>query len=76
MNNKTIFFKQIKVNNIRVLLPYENEDFRITDNGIESLVVIPAIDAQVTFTGMMFFINLPWQKFHGNTEGQCGKFLF
>ncbi|XP_053491463.1 intestinal mucin-like protein [Ictalurus furcatus] len=62
----------IKVNNNRVLLPYENEDFRITDNGIESLVVIPAIDAQVTFTGMMFFINLPWQKFHGNTEGQCG----
>ncbi|XP_053094270.1 mucin-5AC-like [Pangasianodon hypophthalmus] len=62
----------ITVNHKRVLLPYENEDFRISDNGIESLVVIPAIDAQVIFTGMMFFINLPWQKFHGNTEGQCG----
>ncbi|GAA6086195.1 mucin-5AC-like [Tachysurus ichikawai] len=62
----------IKVNNNLVKLPYQNEDFRISDNGIESLVVIPAIDAQVTFTGMMFFINLPWQMFHGNTEGQCG----
>ncbi|KAI5101917.1 mucin-5B, partial [Silurus meridionalis] len=69
--SKGIVTNVIIVNNKRVTLPYENEDFRITDNGIESLVVIPAIDAQVTFTGMMFFINLPWQKFHGNTEGQC-----
>uniref|UniRef100_A0A3B4ELD1 VWFD domain-containing protein n=1 Tax=Pygocentrus nattereri TaxID=42514 RepID=A0A3B4ELD1_PYGNA len=62
----------IYVNNKRVVLPFENSDIRITDNGIESLVVIPAIGAQVTFTGMMFFINLPWKNFHGNTEGQCG----
>uniref|UniRef100_A0A8B9JC10 Mucin 5f n=1 Tax=Astyanax mexicanus TaxID=7994 RepID=A0A8B9JC10_ASTMX len=62
----------IDINGKRVLLPFENSDFRITDNGIESLVVIPAISAQVTFTGMMFYISLPWQKFHGNTEGQCG----
>ncbi|TSM20286.1 Mucin-5AC [Bagarius yarrelli] len=62
----------IKVNNKIVKLPYQNKDFRVTDNGIESLLVIPEIEAQITFTGMMFFINLPWQMFHGNTEGQCG----
>ncbi|XP_066503283.1 intestinal mucin-like protein [Hoplias malabaricus] len=62
----------IYVNNELKTLPFENKDFRITDNGIESLVVIPEISAQVAFMGMMFSINIPWQKFHGNTEGQCG----
>uniref|UniRef100_A0A8C7TYM1 Mucin-5AC n=1 Tax=Oncorhynchus mykiss TaxID=8022 RepID=A0A8C7TYM1_ONCMY len=47
-------------------------DFRITDNGIETLLVIPAINAKVSFTGLMFSIYLPWDKFSGNTEGQCG----
>uniref|UniRef100_A0A4W4E720 VWFD domain-containing protein n=1 Tax=Electrophorus electricus TaxID=8005 RepID=A0A4W4E720_ELEEL len=62
----------IYINHKREKLPYMNKDFRVTDNGIESLLVIPEIGAQVTFTGMMFFINLSWQNFHGNTEGQCG----
>ncbi|KAI7814001.1 putative mucin-5AC-like [Triplophysa rosa] len=62
----------IYVNHRRFSLPFQNEDFRITENGIESLVVIPAINAQISFTGMMFSIHLPWQYFHGNTEGQCG----
>uniref|UniRef100_A0A8C7DMB7 Mucin-5AC n=1 Tax=Oncorhynchus kisutch TaxID=8019 RepID=A0A8C7DMB7_ONCKI len=41
-------------------------------NGIETLLVIPAINAKVSFTGLMFSIYLPWDKFSGNTEGQCG----
>ncbi|XP_062327803.1 mucin-5AC-like [Osmerus eperlanus] len=62
----------IYVNNKRIIPAFENADFRITDNGIESTVIIPEIDAKVTFTGLMFAIYLPYAKFHGNTEGQCG----
>uniref|UniRef100_A0AAY4ES69 Mucin 5f n=1 Tax=Denticeps clupeoides TaxID=299321 RepID=A0AAY4ES69_9TELE len=62
----------VYVNHKRIFPAYQNKDFRITDNGIETLLVIPAIDAQVMFTGLMFNIELPWSKFHGNTEGQCG----
>ncbi|XP_030620977.1 intestinal mucin-like protein [Chanos chanos] len=60
------------VNQKRVILPYQNSDLMITESGIESLLVIPAINAQIYFTGLMFSISLPWEKFHGNTEGQCG----
>ncbi len=67
-------FFQIYVNQKKVKLPFENTDVRATENGTESLVVISEIDAHISFTGTMFSIRLPWQKFHGNTEGQCGRF--
>ncbi|XP_058637797.1 mucin-5AC-like isoform X2 [Onychostoma macrolepis] len=62
----------IYVNQKKVKLPFENKEFRATENGTASLVVISEIDAHISFTGTMFSIHLPWQKFHGNTEGQCG----
>ncbi|XP_038843768.1 mucin-5AC-like [Salvelinus namaycush] len=67
-----VFTSLIYVNQQRIIPAYETKDFRITDNGIETLLVIPAINAKVSFTGLMFSIYLPWDKFSGNTEGQCG----
>ncbi|XP_045069425.1 mucin-5AC-like [Coregonus clupeaformis] len=67
-----VFTSLIDVNQQRIIPAYETKDFRITDNGIETLLVIPAINAKVSFTGLMFSIYLPWDKFSGNTEGQCG----
>uniref|UniRef100_A0A4W5NLR0 VWFD domain-containing protein n=1 Tax=Hucho hucho TaxID=62062 RepID=A0A4W5NLR0_9TELE len=75
MTNKDVdgvFTSLIYVNQQRIIPAYETKDFRITDNGIETLLVIPAINAKVSFTGLMFSIYLPWDKFSGNTEGQCG----
>ncbi|KAJ8333868.1 hypothetical protein SKAU_G00411870 [Synaphobranchus kaupii] len=63
----------IYVNHKRIIPAFENSDFRITNNGIETLLVIPAINARVSFRGLMFSIYMPYSLFHGNTEGQCGK---
>ncbi|XP_041916700.1 intestinal mucin-like protein [Alosa sapidissima] len=62
----------IYVNHKRIYPAYSNSDFQVTNNGIEALVVIPAIGAQIMFSGLQFSVELPWSKFHGNTEGQCG----
>ncbi|XP_052002646.1 mucin-5AC [Xyrauchen texanus] len=62
----------IHLNHKTVNLPFQNKDIRAIQNGIESFLFIPEIGAQITFTGKQFSINLPWHKFHGNTEGQCG----
>uniref|UniRef100_A0A8C9SMI7 Mucin 5f n=1 Tax=Scleropages formosus TaxID=113540 RepID=A0A8C9SMI7_SCLFO len=67
-----IFENLIYVNHKLVTPAYENNDFRITENGIETVVYIPAISAWVKFKGMMFSIQLPFSKFYNNTEGQCG----
>ncbi|XP_064194054.1 mucin-5AC-like [Anguilla rostrata] len=67
-----VFTNLIYINQEQIIPPFENNDFRITDNGIETLLVIPAIDARVSFRGLMFSIYLPYSLFHGNTEGQCG----
>ncbi|XP_061102940.1 mucin-5AC-like [Conger conger] len=67
-----IFTNQIYVNHKKIIPTFESKDFRITNNGIETLLVIPAIDARVSFRGLMFSIHLPYSLFHGKTEGQCG----
>ncbi|KAJ7995021.1 hypothetical protein DPEC_G00255580 [Dallia pectoralis] len=71
-NNNGVFTNLNYINGKYIIPAYQNADFRITDNGIETLVVIPAIEAKITFTGLMFSIYLPWTKFNNNTEGQCG----
>lgn len=52
---------------------YSNDDFIITSTGIELRLRIPAIEAIVTFKGLMFSVDLPYSIFHNNTEGQCGE---
>lgn len=53
---------------------YQTGDFRLTTTGIETVLVIPAINAKVTFSGLIFSVYLPYSEFANNTEGQCGEF--
>ncbi|XP_072841738.2 mucin-5AC isoform X2 [Pogona vitticeps] len=40
--------------------------------GVNMLVEIPKIGATMMFSGLIFSIKLPYDKFGNNTEGQCG----
>ncbi|XP_044050298.1 LOW QUALITY PROTEIN: mucin-5B-like [Siniperca chuatsi] len=62
----------VYVNRKQVLPTYSNDDFTITSTVIELLLKIPAIEAVVTFKGLLFNVDLPFSLFHNNTEGQCG----
>uniref|UniRef100_A0A7N6BXK0 Mucin 5AC, oligomeric mucus/gel-forming n=1 Tax=Anabas testudineus TaxID=64144 RepID=A0A7N6BXK0_ANATE len=64
--------KTVYVNGTQVFPTYSTTDFVITSTAIELLLKIPAIEAVVSFKGLMFSVNLPFSLFHGNTEGQCG----
>eukprot|EP00066_Takifugu_rubripes_P016639 XP_011605905.1 PREDICTED: intestinal mucin-like protein [Takifugu rubripes] len=66
------FKNMVIVNNKQVFPTYSNDDFSITSTGIELHLKIPAINATVTFKGLMFSVELPFTLFHNNTEGQCG----
>lgn len=66
------------VNGKRVFPPansLHHKDFIITSTGIEILLRIPAIEAVVKFSGLLFSTELPFSLFHNNTEGQCGKMI-
>lgn len=52
---------------------YSNGNFTVTSTGIELRLSIPAIEAIVTFKGLMFSVELPYSFFYNNTEGQCGE---
>ncbi|XP_037652474.1 intestinal mucin-like protein [Sebastes umbrosus] len=67
-----IFTNQISVNDKHVSPAYQTGDFRITTTGIDTVLVIPKIHAKITFSGLIFSINLPYSEFGGNTWGQCG----
>ncbi|XP_061138386.1 mucin-2-like isoform X2 [Syngnathus typhle] len=62
----------VYVNGKKVIPTYSNDDFIITSTAIELVLRIPAIQAIVTFKGLLFSIDLPFSLFHSNTEGQCG----
>ncbi|XP_019712599.1 mucin-5AC-like [Hippocampus comes] len=62
----------VYVNGKKVIPTYSNEDFIITSTVIELLLRIPAIEAVVTFKGLVFSVDVPFSRFHNNTEGQCG----
>ena len=61
----------------RVNPAFQNEDFGLATSGIDTVLFITAIEARITFSGLMFSVNLPYDKFNHNTEGQCGQsFIF
>lgn len=60
----------------RVNPAYKNEDFGLATTGIDTVLMISAIRAKITFSGLMFSISLPYGKFNHNTEGQCGQSQF
>nr|XP_046254811.1 mucin-5AC-like [Scatophagus argus] len=67
-----IFTNEISVNGKPVSPAYQNSVFRITTTGIDTVLLIPQIQAKVTFSGLIFSIYLPYSEFGNNTEGQCG----
>ncbi|XP_016529207.1 mucin-2-like [Poecilia formosa] len=62
----------IYVDGKKVTPTYSNKDFIITSTGIQMVLKIPQIEGVVSFTGLLFSIDLPFSLFHNNTEGQCG----
>nr|XP_056707722.1 mucin-5AC-like [Euleptes europaea] len=64
--NKIFFDNQI------VNPGFQKDGIFVSMLGINMMVEIPEIEAQVTFSGLIFSIKLPHSKFGNNTEGQCG----
>lgn len=64
---------QVMVNNKQVYPIFKNVNYIITSTGMEVTVSIPEIQAQVTYTGNTFNIDLPFSEFQNNTEGLCGE---
>uniref|UniRef100_A0A8P4KJC6 Mucin-2 n=2 Tax=Dicentrarchus labrax TaxID=13489 RepID=A0A8P4KJC6_DICLA len=62
----------VYVNGKLVSPTYSKDGIIITSTGIELRLRIPAIEAVVTFKGLLFSVELPFSLFHNNTEGQCG----
>lgn len=62
----------VYVDGVQKFPTYSNKDFIITSTGIVMLLNISAIEATVSFNGLLFSINLPFSRFNNNTEGQCG----
>ncbi|XP_035520752.1 mucin-5AC-like [Morone saxatilis] len=62
----------VYVNGDLVSPTYSKDGIIITSSGIELRLTIPAIEAVVTFKGLLFSVELPFSLFHNNTEGQCG----
>ncbi|KAK6317711.1 hypothetical protein J4Q44_G00110020, partial [Coregonus suidteri] len=62
----------VYINGNQIFPTFSNEDLMITSTGIELLLTIPAIKAQVMFKSLMYSVTLPNSLFHNNTEGQCG----
>ncbi|KAJ6664961.1 hypothetical protein lerEdw1_005192 [Lerista edwardsae] len=51
---------------------FEKDGIFVFMLGINMVAEIPEIGATITFSGLIFSIKLPYSKFGGNTEGQCG----
>ncbi|XP_078453383.1 IgGFc-binding protein-like [Lampetra planeri] len=59
-------------NNELVKLPFSSDGIEITSTDVIVMVHIPAIYSTIVFTGQMFSIDLPYELFGDNTQGQCG----
>ncbi|XP_078715502.1 intestinal mucin-like protein [Lampetra fluviatilis] len=59
-------------NNELVKLPFSSDGIEITSTDVIVTVHIPAIYSTIVFTGQMYSIDLPYELFGDNTQGQCG----
>lgn len=56
-----------------VALPYQKFGLQVYESGINYVVDIPRLEAQITYNGLSFSIRLPYHLFGNNTKGQCGE---
>ncbi|XP_028642690.1 mucin-2 [Grammomys surdaster] len=63
---------EVQVNKQLVALPYKKYGLEVYESGINFVVDIPRLGAQVSYNGMSFSIRLPYRLFGNNTKGQCG----
>lgn len=56
-----------------VALPYKKYGVQVYESGINFVVDIPRLGAQISYNGLSFSIRLPYQMFGNNTKGQCGE---
>lgn len=63
---------EVFVNNQKIALPYKKYGVRIYQSGINYVVEIAELQANISFNGMAFSIKLPYRLFGNNTQGQCG----
>ncbi|KAL6085445.1 hypothetical protein STEG23_022751, partial [Scotinomys teguina] len=63
---------QVQVNKQVVALPYKKYGVQVYESGINFMVDIPRLGAQISYNGLSFSIRLPYRLFGNNTKGQCG----
>ncbi|TNM90496.1 hypothetical protein fugu_002785, partial [Takifugu bimaculatus] len=76
-SNKVVFSQlqtslMVHVNDKRRYPAYSTSDLRLTGTDMVLELEIPEIKTEVIYTGSSFSIQLPFDLFGGNTEGQCG----
>uniref|UniRef100_A0A8C5MIP5 Mucin-2 n=1 Tax=Leptobrachium leishanense TaxID=445787 RepID=A0A8C5MIP5_9ANUR len=62
----------VLVNGQIVGIPYSKFGVKIYRSGINYVVEIPELQANVTYNGLAFSVKLPFRLFGHNTQGQCG----
>ncbi|XP_029438972.1 mucin-5AC-like [Rhinatrema bivittatum] len=63
---------RIKYNKEWVIPGFTKNGITISATGIHMIVEIAEIQAYISFTGLIFLVKLPFNRFGYNTEGQCG----
>ncbi|XP_043084737.1 mucin-2-like [Puntigrus tetrazona] len=59
--------------NVKLTLPYAHNGVKVISSGLDNLFLsIPELNVDLTFRGLGFSINLPFQHFGNNTQGHCG----
>lgn len=54
-------------------MPYKKYGLQVYESGINFVVDIPELSAQISYNGLSFSIRLPYKLFGNNTKGQCGE---
>ncbi|XP_073410448.1 mucin-2 isoform X2 [Dendrobates tinctorius] len=63
---------QVLVNDEIVGTPYKKYGVKVYTSGINYVVEIPELEANITYNGLSFSVKLPYRLFGHNTQGQCG----